>query len=64
MHIICVNHGDYLVKPCTLFINHAHYIYIMLIIYKSCSLFIYHARFLTQTALHSYVGLWLGNSPV
>jgi len=45
-------------KPSTL------YIYIMLIIYISCSLFIYHARFLTQTALSSYVGLWLGNSPV
>jgi len=33
-------------KPCTLFINHAHYLYIMLVICISCSLFIYHARYL------------------
>jgi len=46
MHIIYVNHGDYLGKPCTLFINHAPILYIMLIIYKSCSLFIYHAHYL------------------
>jgi len=29
MDIIYINHGDYLGKPCTLFINHAHYSYVI-----------------------------------
>ena len=36
-------------KPCTLFIYHAHCLYIMLIVYISCLLFIYHACYLYIT---------------
>jgi len=45
MHII-YKPCTFIYISCSLFIYHARYLYIMLVIYISCSLFIYHARYL------------------